>query len=375
LRAELYYPLKIKVCQSCWLVQTEDYTSAEELFRADYAYFSSTSNAWLRHAKKYCDDIIGKLSLDNKSFVVELACNDGYLLRNFIVNQIPCLGIEPTKDTALEAEKLGIEVLREFFTEELGKQLSNRGQKADLIIGNNVLAHVPDVNDFVLGMKQLLKRDGVITLEFPHLLQLIRSVQFDTVYHEHFSYFSLHVVSSIFKKAGLRVFDVEKILTHGGSLRVYGCHIEDSRENSSTLKNFLDEEVRCNILSINGYKNFQSKADEVKNTLLQFLIEQKQRNKVVVGYGAAAKGNTILNYAGIKSDLLPFVCDAAPSKQGKFMPGSHIPIRPPAVLAQHQPDYVLILPWNLADEIKSQLHDLSRNGTQFVVAVPELKVL
>ena len=375
MRAELYYPLKIKVCQSCWLVQTEDYTSAEELFRADYAYFSSTSNAWLRHAKKYCDDIIGKLSLNNKSFVVELACNDGYLLRNFIVNQIPCLGIEPTKDTALEAEKLGIEVLREFFTEELGKQLSNRGQKADLIIGNNVLAHVPDVNDFVLGMKQLLKKDGVITLEFPHLLQLIRSVQFDTVYHEHFSYFSLHVVSSIFKKAGLRVFDVEKILTHGGSLRVYGCHIEDARENSSTLKNFLDEEVRCNILSINGYKNFQSKADEVKNTLLQFLIEQKQRNKVVVGYGAAAKGNTILNYAGIKSDLLPFVCDAAPSKQGKFMPGSHIPIRSPAVLAQHQPDYVLILPWNLADEIKSQLHDLSRNGTQFVVAVPELKVL
>ena len=375
MRAELYYPLKIKVCQSCWLVQTEDYTSAEELFRADYAYFSSTSNAWLRHAKKYCDDIIGKLSLNNKSFVVELACNDGYLLRNFIVNQIPCLGIEPTKDTALEAEKLGIEVLREFFTEELGKQLSNRGQKADLIIGNNVLAHVPDVNDFVLGMKQLLKRDGVITLEFPHLLQLIRSVQFDTVYHEHFSYFSLHVVSSIFKKAGLRVFDVEKILTHGGSLRVYGCHIEDARENSSTLKNFLDEEVRCNILSINGYKNFQSKADEVKNTLLQFLIEQKQRNKVVIGYGAAAKGNTILNYAGIKSDLLPFVCDAAPSKQGKFMPGSHIPIRSPAVLAQHQPDYVLILPWNLADEIKSQLHDLSRNGTQFVVAVPELKVL
>lgn len=375
MRAELYYPLKIKVCQSCWLVQTEDYTSAEELFRADYAYFSSTSNAWLRHAKKYCDDIIGKLSLNNKSFVVELACNDGYLLRNFIVNQIPCLGIEPTKDTALEAEKLGIEVLREFFTEELGKQLSNRGQKADLIIGNNVLAHVPDVNDFVLGMKQLLKKDGVITLEFPHLLQLIRSVQFDTVYHEHFSYFSLHVVSSIFKKAGLRVFDVEKILTHGGSLRVYGCHIEDARENSSTLKNFLDEEVRCNILSINGYKNFQSKADEVKNTLLQFLIEQKQRNKVVIGYGAAAKGNTILNYAGIKSDLLPFVCDAAPSKQGKFMPGSHIPIRSPAVLAQHQPDYVLILPWNLADEIKSQLHDLSRNGTQFVVAVPELKVL
>ena len=363
------------MCQSCWLVQTEDYTSAEELFRADYAYFSSTSNAWLRHAKKYCDDIIGKLSLNNKSFVVELACNDGYLLRNFIVNQIPCLGIEPTKDTALEAEKLGIEVLREFFTEELGKQLSNRGQKADLIIGNNVLAHVPDVNDFVLGMKQLLKKDGVITLEFPHLLQLIRSVQFDTVYHEHFSYFSLHVVSSIFKKAGLRVFDVEKILTHGGSLRVYGCHIEDARENSSTLKNFLDEEVRCNILSINGYKNFQSKADEVKNTLLQFLIEQKQRNKVVIGYGAAAKGNTILNYAGIKSDLLPFVCDAAPSKQGKFMPGSHIPIRSPAVLAQHQPDYVLILPWNLADEIKSQLHDLSRNGTQFVVAVPELKVL
>ena len=374
-KPELYFPLRVKVCDNCWLVQTEDYTEADELFSADYAYFSSTSQGWLEHARQYCEEITARLKLDRDSFVVELASNDGYLLKNFVAEDIPCLGIEPTEATARESEKRGVPVMREFFTESLGRDLASQGKRASLIIGNNVYAHVPDINDFTLGMKHLLRDDGVITLEFPHLLRLIESVQFDTIYHEHFSYLSLHAVGSIFAHAGLRIFDVQQIPTHGGSIRVFGCHENDQRETNDEVKSLLESEDAAGLRSIETYRGFQAKADEVKNGLIKFLIEKRDENKKVAAYGAAAKGNTILNYAGIKPDLLPLVCDAAPSKQGKYLPGSHVPIKSPEELVNYQPDYVLILPWNIADEVKAQLSQLVESGSQFVVAVPELRVI
>jgi len=297
------------------------------------------------------------------------------LLRNFLPPRIPCLGIEPTKGTADAAENLGIPVLREFFGNALAKQLAAEGKQADLIIGNNVYAHVPDINDFTNGLKSVLKPNGVITLEFPHLMRLIEQAQFDTVYHEHFSYLSLHSVSRIFARAGLRVWDVEELTTHGGSLRVYGCHIEDKRENTVAVSRLLEDEIKHGLRDLATYLNFQPRADRVKNDLVAFLIEQKRAGKKVAAYGAAAKGNTLLNYAGVKPDLLPFVCDAAPSKQGKYLPGNHIPILPPSALAQQRPDIVLILPWNIANEVTSQNAFVREWGAKFGVAVPELKFL
>jgi len=373
-KPEKYYPLNIKVCDQCWLVQTEDYAQADELFSPDYAYFSSTSSGWLEHAKRYSQQMTEMLNLDSDSHVVEIASNDGYLLKNFVEVGIPCLGIEPTDSTADAAEKLGIPVLREFFGEKLGEQLAQEGKQADLIAGNNVYAHVPDINDFTKGLKALLKPEGTITLEFPHLMQLIKQTQFDTVYHEHFSYLSLYTVSQIFQAAGLRVWHVEEPPTHGGSLRVYGCHQEDKRATTSSVDAILKQEKGEGLQTLETYTTFQQLADEVKNGILQFLIEQKQAGKKVVAYGAAAKGNTLLNYAGVKPDLLPFVCDAAEAKQGKYMPGSHIPILTPNALRSDRPDVVLILPWNIAEEIKKQLgSDLTES--QFVTAVPELRVL
>jgi len=373
-KPEKYYPLNIKVCDQCWLVQTEDYAQADELFSPDYAYFSSTSSGWLEHAKRYSQQMTEMLNLDSDSHVVEIASNDGYLLKNFVEVGIPCLGIEPTDSTADAAEKLGIPVLREFFGEKLGEQLAQEGKQADLIAGNNVYAHVPDINDFTKGLKALLKPEGTITLEFPHLMQLIKQTQFDTVYHEHFSYLSLYTVSQIFQAAGLRVWHVEKLPTHGGSLRVYGCHQEDKRATTASVDAILKQEKGEGLQTLETYTTFQQLADEVKNGILQFLIEQKQAGKKVVAYGAAAKGNTLLNYAGVKPDLLPFVCDAAEAKQGKYMPGSHIPILTPNALRSDRPDVVLILPWNIAEEIKKQLgSDLTES--QFVTAVPELRVL
>ncbi|CAK8724853.1 SAM-dependent methyltransferase [Candidatus Electrothrix laxa] len=373
-RPEMYYPLKVKVCDSCWLVQTEDYAQVDDLFRPDYAYFSSTSTGWLRHAAQYSRSMIARLNLDADSLVIEIACNDGYLLKNFVAAGIPCLGIEPTDSTASAAEQLGIPVLREFFGESLGCRLVDQGKQADLLIGNNVYAHVPNINDFTRGLKALLKPGGTITLEFPHLLRLLEQNQFDTVYHEHFSYLSLYTVSRIFKTFGLRIWKVEQLSTHGGSLRIFGCHADDLREDDSSVAELLAEEARCGLQNIKTYEGVQACAEGIKNDLLEFLIEQKRAGKKVVGYGAAAKGNTLLNYAGVKPDLLPFICDAAASKEGKFMPGSRIPILAPSVLTEHTPDYVLILPWNIGQEVKMQQAYIKDWGGKFVVAVPSLIV-
>ena len=373
-RPEKYYPLKIKVCDQCWLVQTEDYTQADELFSSNYAYFSSTSTGWLIHAASYAEKMTRQLNLTKDSLVIEVASNDGYLLKNFVTAGIPCLGIEPTGSTAAAAEKLGIPVLREFFGEQLGKQLATSAKQADLIAGNNVYAHVPDINDFTRGLKAALKPGGTITLEFPHLMRLIEHTQFDTVYHEHFSYLSLYSVERIFKAAGLRVWDIEDLPTHGGSLRVYGCHAEDGREITPVVSAVLAEEAQRGLQTLATYQYFQAKANRVKDDLLAFLIEQKRTGKKVAAYGAAAKGNTLLNYAGVKTDLLSFVCDAAGAKQGKFMPGSHIPILAPAALDENRPDFLVILPWNIATEVKQQNARLAELGTKFVTAVPKLEI-
>jgi len=371
---ELYFPLKIRVCDQCWLVQTEDYASADSLFTSDYAYFSSTSQSWVMHAERYSDRMISELKLTKESFVIEIASNDGYLLKNFVARDIPCLGIEPTDSTADQAVKIGVPVLREFFGEALAQQLAQEGKQADLIVGNNVYAHVPDINNFTKGLKVVLKPGGTITLEFPHLMRLIENAQFDTVYHEHFSYLSLFTVSQIFASLGLRIWHVEELQTHGGSLRICGCHVDDIRQTNGTVHQILQQEARRGMQTLTPYVEFQSRADSIKNDLLEFLIQQKKADKTVAAYGAAAKGNTLLNYAGIRPDLLPFVSDAAVAKQNKYMPGSHIPILNPAAIVNTKPDYALILPWNIAEEVKTQLaQDLP--NTQFVTAVPELRTI
>jgi SAM-dependent methyltransferase len=368
---EKYFPLRVKVCDSCWLVQTEDYAQADDLFNSDYAYFSSTSTSWLHHAYEYSEMIIKKLSLNNDTYVIEVASNDGYLLKNFVKEGIPCLGIEPTASTANAAEKLGIKVVREFFGENLAKQLLTDNNKADLIIGNNVYAHVPDINDFTKGLKTILKENGTINLEFPHLQNLIEKHQFDTIYHEHFSYLSLNTVFKIFNKVGLKIYDVEKISTHGGSLRIYGCHEEDDKKIGKAVFDILEEEKKCGLDSISTYLDFQKVAEKIKYELLSFLISAKQDGKKVIAYGAAAKGNTLLNYAGVKSDLISCVFDAADSKQNKFMPGSHIPIISPTEINNNKFDYILILPWNISEEIKKQLLESGVRST-FVTAIPKL---
>jgi SAM-dependent methyltransferase len=373
-KPEMMYPLRIFVCDKCWLVQTEDFVNAEELFSSEYAYFSSTSSSWLDHAAKYCEMIQKKLSLNFDSLVVEVASNDGYLLKNFVEAGILCLGIEPTKSTANAAKKLGIPVQCKFFGTRLAEELTANGKQADLIIGNNVYAHVPDINDFTLGLKRMLKHDGTITLEFAYLLKLIRQNEFDTVYHEHFSYLSLHAVKSIFEGTGLKIYDVEELTTHGGSLRVYGCHEEARFNTTERVYEQLQKEEKAGLLELKTYVHFQQKAERVKNDLLAFLIEQKRNGKKVAAYGAAAKGNTLLNYAGVKPDLLSFVCDAASAKQNKFMPGSHIPILPPTVIAEEKPDFVVILPWNIADEVMRQNELIRQWGGKFVTAVPKLEL-
>jgi SAM-dependent methyltransferase len=372
---ETWFPLKLYVCDNCWLVQTEDYSRADELFCHDYAYFSSTSSTWLEHARRYVETVRQRLALDGSSFVIEVASNDGYLLKNFVTAGIPCLGIEPTASTAAPAEALGIPVLREFFGEKMARELASQGKQADLILGNNVYAHVPDINDFTAGLKAALKPGGTITLEFPHLLNLIQQTQFDTVYHEHFSYLSLGTVQRIFEKAGLRVWDVEQLATHGGSLRVFGCHADDRRSATGAVAGLIAAEEKAGLRSLSTYRDFQSRAEKIKHDLLAFLVEQKRAGKTVGAYGAAAKGNTLLNFAGVRPDLLPWVCDAAPSKQGKFLPGSHVPILHPDILREYKPDFVLILPWNIADEVRQQNAYVREWGGKFVLAVPSLAVL
>lgn len=373
-RPEKYFPLKLKVCHECWLVQTEDYAQADDLFDENYAYFSSTSLSWVAHANRYAHSMVERLGLTKDSLVIEVASNDGYLLRNFVEAGVPCLGIEPTSSTADVAEKLSIPVIREFFGVSLAKRLAEAGKLADLVVGNNVFAHVPDINDFTMGLKQVLKPAGTITLEFPHLLRMLEQTQFDTAYHEHFSYLSLSSVSRVFEYAGLRVWDVEELPTHGGSLRVFGCHAEDHRQATPKLKELLNSESKAGLLGIDAYREFQSRANLVKDEFLAFLIETKKARKTVAAYGAAAKGNTLLNYAGVKPDLLPYVCDAAIAKQGKFMPGSHIPILHPEVIENNPPDYLLVLPWNIIDEVKIQFMHLKEKGVRFVTAVPTIKI-
>jgi hypothetical protein len=374
-RPEKHYPLRVYVCSHCWLVQTEDYAQADELFSSEYAYFSSTSSTWLRHAAEYAKDMSVRLGLGRNSFVLEVASNDGYLLRNFVAAGVPCLGVEPTASTANAAEAQGVPVLREFFSEALGRRLAQEGRQADLIAGNNVYAHVPDINDFTRGLKAALKYHGTITLEFPHLMRLVEQQQFDTIYHEHFSYLSLYTVSRIFAAAGLRVFDVQELPTHGGSLRVYGCHQEDLRSETASVSAVLGAEAHQGLQDLACYRGFQARVDLTKNVLLDFLIEQKSAGKTVAAYGAAAKGNTLLNYAGVRPDLLSFVCDAAVAKQNKFMPGSHIPILAPTALLEKQPDYVIILPWNLSAEVAHAHAYIQEWGGRFVVAIPEILIL
>lgn len=371
---ETHYPLRLFVCGTCRLVQTEDFAAAEELFSPDYAYFSSTSRGWLAHAAAYCDEVTARLGLGPDSHVVEVASNDGYLLRNFVEAGIPCLGIEPTDSTAEAAEALGIPVLRAFFGEALGRNLATQGRQADLIAGNNVYAHVPDINDFTRGLATLLKPEGVVTLEFPHLMRLVEHGQFDTVYHEHFSYLSLGTVTHIFARAGLRIFDVQELPTHGGSLRIWGCLAGASHPQTAAVAALAAEEAARGMEAETFYRGFQARAERIKDDLLRFLLRARAEGARVAGYGAAAKGNTLLNFAGVRPDLLPFVCDAAPAKQGRFLPGSRIPVRAPGTLFDSPPDYVLILPWNIAEEIMETLSPLRAHGTRFVTAVPELAI-
>jgi len=372
---EKYFPLRVLVCNKCWLVQTEDYAGADELFSADYAYFSSFSTTWLQHAERYVADMAQRFGLDSQSHVVEVAANDGYLLQYAKAREIPCLGIEPTTSTADAARAKGIAIVEEFFGVELANRLVSQGKQADLTAANNVLAHVPDINDFVAGFSILLKPNGVSTFEFPHLLNLITLNQFDTIYHEHYSYLSLTAVNTIFSANGLTVFDVEELPTHGGSLRVYAQRSESGKHAiEKNVASLLSREEKAGITSQSFYANFQTKTDKVKNDLISFLLETKSSEKKIAGYGAAAKGNTLLNYAGIRPDLLPFVVDRNPSKQNKFLPGCRIPIVSEEEIKRTKPDYVIILPWNLRDEVMQQLSYIRAWGGLFVTAVPAMSV-
>ena len=368
---EVFYPLKIFVCSNCKLVQIDDYKKSNDIFDNDYAYFSSYSTSWLAHAKDYVDSMTERLSLDQNSKVIEIASNDGYLLQFFKEKNIPCLGIEPTSNTAAVAREKGIEVIGDFF----GSSLANTLEKSDLILGKNVLAHVPDINDFVKGLKIALKSSGTATMEFPHLMNLINENQFDTIYHEHFSYLSFYSVQQIFENQGLKLYDVEKYPTHGGSIRIYATHKDFPIKVSKNVENLLSEERSFGLIDLEIYQGFQEKTDKVKNELLNFLLQAKKDNKTVAAYGAAAKGNTLLNYAGVKSDLVNFVVDMSPYKQGKYLPASHIPIVDEGMIATLKPDYILILPWNLKDEIIEQLKYIREWGAKFIVAVPNLQIL
>ena len=373
---EKWYPLKVMVCDNCWLVQTEDFVGSSEMFSDDYAYFSSYSSTWLDHARNYVEKMTTRFNLNSDSMVVEIAANDGYLLQYVKGKAIPCYGIEPTHSTALAAREKDIEIIEEFFGEAKAKELAKQGRQADLTIANNVLAHVPDINDFVKGFATLLKPNGVATFEFPHLLNLVKQKQFDTIYHEHYSYLSLIAVRAIFEANGLNVFDVEEISTHGGSIRVYAQRADTNPHSiSNNVKKILEYEEQEGLHTLAFYTGFQQQTEKIKFDLLKFLLEAKNQKKKVVAYGAAAKGNTMLNYAGIRPDILSYVVDINPAKQGKYMPGSRIPIVEEGKLKSDKPDYVLILPWNLRNEIVSQLAYIKEWGGKFVTVIPEMQVL
>jgi ubiquinone/menaquinone biosynthesis C-methylase UbiE len=373
---EKWFPLRALVCEHCWLVQTEDFAQANELFDAEYAYFSGFSTSWLAHSERYVADMVARFDLTPDSHVVEVAANDGYLLQYVKERNIPCTGVEPTASTAKAARAKGIPIVEDFFGVRLAQELAVQGKRADLTAANNVLAHVPDINDFVAGFAKVLKPQGVSTFEFPHLLKLVEENQFDTIYHEHFSYLSLTAVVRIFSVNGLTVFDVEEHPSHGGSLRVFAQRSDTGQQPcSARVDELLQREAQAGMLSADYYSGFQSKTDQVKNDFLAFLLEAKRMSKTVVAYGAAAKGNTLMNYAGIRPDLISFVVDRNPVKQGKYMPGSRIPILDEEKLQAAQPDFVVILPWNLKAEVMKQLAYIQTWSGKFVMAVPKLEVL
>lgn len=372
---EKWFPLRVLVCEHCWLAQTEDFAQANELFDAEYAYFSSFSSSWLAHSERYVANMVDRFNLAGDSHIVEVAANDGYLLQYFKTRNIPCSGVEPTASTAAAARAKGIPIVEDFFGVHLAEALVAQGKQADLTVANNVLAHVPDINDFVAGFATLLKPLGVATFEFPHLLKLIAQNQFDTIYHEHYSYLSLTAVNRIFESNGLSVFDVEELPTHGGSLRVFAQRSDTGQQaRSMRVDELLKREAQAGMLGSNYYNGFQPKTDKVKNDFLAFLLEAQRQGKTVAAYGAAAKGNTLMNYGGVRPDLISFVVDRNPAKQGKNMPGSRIPIVDEIRLQQEKPDYVVILPWNLKAEVMLQLEYVRAWGGLFVTAVPELRI-
>jgi SAM-dependent methyltransferase len=374
-RMEPFYPLHVRVCRACLLVQVGEYVRAEEIF-TEYAYFSSFSSAWLKHAEEYVTSITERLKLDAKSFVVELASNDGYLLQYFVKRGIPCLGIEPAANVAKAAVERGVDTQVAFFGQDLGRELRAAGRMADLVLGNNVLAQVPDVNSFVAGVPEILKPSGTATFEFPHLLRLFEGNQFDTIYHEHFSYFSLITTEAIFARHGLTVFDVKELWTHGGSLRIFVRHASDtSRPLSARLLALREREEAAGYRQIETYTRFEEQVRDTKRKLLDLLIRAKRERKRIVGYGAPGKGNTLLNYCGIRSDFLDFTVDRNPYKQGKFLPGTHIPILDPSRIEEVRPDYIFILPWNFKDEIMAQLAHVRDWGAHFIVPIPEATVV
>ncbi len=374
-RMEPFYPLHAYVCGECFLVQLEEFESPQQIF-SDYAYFSSFSDSWLQHAKTYAEQMIARFAISGNHQVVEIASNDGYLLRNFVGRGIPALGIEPAENVARVAEENGVPTWTRFFGEETARALIAGGKQADLMVANNVLAHVPNINDFVAGIKIALKPQGVVTIEFPHLLRLIQGNQFDTIYHEHFSYLSLISAETIFAHHGLTIFDAEELSTHGGSLRLYVRHDDNTMlPVHARVASVRQAEREAGLTVLGTYAGFHERFKDTKRKLLAFLIEAKAQGKRIVGYGAPAKGNTLLNYCGIRTDFLDFTVDRSPHKQGRFLPGTHIPILAPEAIDRARPDYVLILPWNLRDEIQQQMAHIRDWGGRFIVPIPEVRVL
>lgn len=374
-RGEVYYPLHVYVCEQCWLVQLEEYERAENIF-SDYAYFASFSDSWLKHCEKYCDEMHARFGLNAQSFVVEVASNDGYLLQYMVRQGVPVLGIEPAANVAKAAEEKGVPTLVRFFGAELAAGLAAEGRSADLVIGNNVLAQVPDLNDFVEGLKILLKPEGVVTLEFPHLLRLIEHNEFDTIYHEHFSYFSLITTVAILRKHGLRVFDVEELKSHGGSLRVFACRAAaETHPTEASVARVVEEEERAGLRSLDGYEDFAKQVQKTKLALLEFFLKARREGRSVAGYGAPGKSATLLHYCGIGKDFIEYTVDRSPHKQGRFLPGTHIPIHHPDRIRETRPDYVVILPWNLQNEIMNQLQFIREWGGKFVIPIPTATIL
>lgn len=373
---EAFYPLRVMVCNQCYLVQIDEYVKPDVIFSSDYPYFSSYSDSWVKHAAKYVEKMKSNFTINSRSFVVEIASNDGYLLQHFVSSQVPCLGIEPAHGVAEAAREKGVETISKFFGKQTASDVVNSHGQADLVLGNNVLAHVPDLNDFVAGLQLLIKDSGVITMEFPHLIRLMAENQFDTIYHEHFSYFSFSTVERVFSHHGLHIFDVEELPTHGGSLRIYaGKQGNPAQPRTERARELLNRENADGVNSLKFYENFEEQVRETKRALLDFLVQAKRSGKTVVGYGAPGKGNTLLNYCGIRTDFLDYTVDRNPHKQGTFTPGTRIPIYDPAVINETRPDYILILPWNLKKEITASMAHVKEWGCKFVVPIPKVEVL